>query len=291
VGIASAGEARVDSRGEITAFPANPFFRFRSFLPNRPSEPQDIIVDSKLWFSSPKNFNDPYEAKPALWFGQQGRLTREHIAAMFARLLPQVSPMKRQLFEKQAIPNFRGEGLRAYRKTMIAEVKAIFEKAALCCFFKDWRQHALWAYYADCHYGYCLVFDGDVSWSIKHSRLGPFQLVPMDVQYAETYPKIYLDWRHNGGDGWDVIEKALLTKSMSWKHENEAKILVPERPSQNISFPDEYLKAILLGIRTEAHQADRICEFAKSRPGGTIPVFKVTQQNNTFELGLTVISS
>lgn len=272
------------------AFPNEPFFRFRSFVPARPNEPREIICDSKLWFSSPNSFNDPFEAKPSFRFDQGGRLTREQLDTLYKRRFPHVPEKQRRILAKEARKRFRRpEDLRTHRSTMRNEISKSFNGTGLCCFFKEWNHHALWAYYADGHRGYCLVFDSAISWVVNNSHVGNLQLAPMDIRYQSEYPEVDLDWRQAGKDGWDVVETALLTKSLNWKHENEARIIVPECTAQNIAFPPSFLSMVILGIRAAPTDIDSVKKLAATRIHGKLPVLQVVQKIGTFELGLATL--
>lgn len=101
----------------------------------------------------------------------------------------------------------------------------------------------MWAYYSDEHRGFCIEYDIDKI--IKHLSLD-YDL-KVNVCYQETPPEINNGYYSDIFDNQKIIQFFHGTKSKSWKHENEIRLVLTQK--QLIPIPPDAVTGIYFGLR------------------------------------------
>jgi len=183
----------------------------------------DTIISSQLFFSSHKQFNDPYECRMIM-----NKLNEDEFITYYKGI------------------GFKDEHLKMYIDAFRKEPAALSERIfgayqkmldywGICCFSKVKDNVLLWSHYADSHKGVCLGFDYELmAKSIMHYE---------DVDY--TNEPFYFDIN----EPQKSISKALITKSNDWSYEEEVRFVI-ER-SKHTTFPLEALVEVNFGSRCE----------------------------------------
>jgi hypothetical protein len=202
-----------------------------------------LLRDQKLFFSDPKNVNDPWDCKP--WFDYRPMLEdpvkREHLIAFLRTLVSPdmlANPL-RTVYENS---------LRTDDNALIKDVETFSQnltreigKRRIYCLTPFPDSTLMWSHYSDNHRGICLEFDKD----------NPLIEKARPVRYSKTYP----EWTPQAADPLELV----LTKSMDWCYEREFRILAtsldgPTKLFGNfVTLPEGALTAIILGCESQDH--------------------------------------
>jgi hypothetical protein len=192
-----------------------------------------IIESNSLLFSTPLNFNDPFDLTNGLidvsfnkeilkkWIYRFGHLTRQE---------------KRDLFNKSI-----QSPSKAYEmfNTKLDEFK---RTAGITCFSKSYMKTLMWSHYADKHSGICLGFN------IVPIGMENFTL--LEVNYADNIkPLNFFVNKHNAFWYW------VYTKSSVWSYEEEVRAFYSDR-NGFVKFDKTCLKEVHFGLRTTKQQRE-----------------------------------
>lgn len=206
----------------------------------------EALMNNQFYSASLESLNDIQEAKIQI---------NEAQINLFDSLVKKMSPL------------VQDESLQSILNTFITEAK----KFGIYSLSKNYDNELLWAYYSNSHQGFCIEYDLDI--------LKQFQLNDeffSDVEYKEYLPIISLeDIQHDHF----VTKKLLATKSISWKHEEEFRIVTGV--SGLYHFYNRSVKSIYFGYRTPDNTIKLIMKILKGRG---IKYYKMNHKNDLYEL-------
>lgn len=215
----SMGAEKFVSRQTTARDNAGPIFRFRTFDREKDLNPDwqgytaSLMRDGLLYCSSPREFNDPWEARAA--FAAPGPHTDKAGEERFVkRCLGLCADQKHRDGMLAGLKKFGYATVVDEMQSVLANMMA---DIGIVSFAGKCDEPLMWSYYAGGHAGYCLQFD--------HTRVPICNAIR--VYYEEQYPTI--DWTHP--DDPPTTELVVLTKAKFWVHEREYRLIVPARPS------------------------------------------------------------
>ncbi|RKR82917.1 hypothetical protein BDD43_3110 [Mucilaginibacter gracilis] len=198
----------------------------------------DLLINPKLWFSNPKDFNDPFDNNIRL---------QEDLNEKELRLLAQ----GKDFIEKS---KFDEETLVAYFKKNPHKLNDIYEplkqlisNVGICCFSENYDNLLLWAHYANCHKGVSLEFDVKTmqEWFKEIKRVNYQESMP-DINILEVYKE-------------EILSSLPFYKSNHWSYEREIRIWI--KNSGLISFPMHAITGIAFGLKMTEDQITAICRL------------------------------
>lgn len=221
------------------------------------------LINGQLYFSSPKDFNDPFDCN----FKLSDEITNEQLITHY---------IKYKGTEDNNVSEFIIEKINSntnQKKQVIDLIlnmfKDIANKQGVCCFSMNPAELLLWAHYSDCHKGICLEFDFQI---LK----GVFQLSP--VIYSKNFPIINVF-----DDDLSIpLQKYFCTKSTHWKYEKEIRILMPKQGL--VRFPKEALKRVVFGLKTSEEEIVTIMRILKACGYGHVKCSRTSLSADKFEL-------
>jgi hypothetical protein len=169
---------------------------------------QDIanLSNSKIWFSKPERFNDPFDcaydiAMPAL--------TRADCEAI-------MDGLSKGEYNAARLARFSDDDLQRHVKAGIATAAAGELKGCggISCFSAIPDNLLMWGHYADSHRGFCLEYS---------TASDPLFQKAQKVCYSDTLPAFSIDGLKTGQ--FSEILKLLLTKAKCWEYEQEWRLL------------------------------------------------------------------
>lgn len=206
----------------------------------------EALMNNQFYSATLESLNDIQEAKIQI---------NEAQINLFDSLVKRMSPL------------VQDELLQINLNTFISEAK----KFGIYSLSKNYDNELLWAYYSNSHQGFCIEYDLDI---LKQFQLnGEFF---SDVEYKENIPMINLeDIQHD-----HVLTKKLLaTKSISWKHEEEFRIITGT--SGLYHFFNRSVKSIYFGYRTPDNTIKLIMNTLRGRG---IKYYKMNHKKDLYEL-------
>lgn len=137
-----------------------------------------------------------------------------------------------------------------------------FKDVGIYSLSKNYDNELLWAYYADGHNGFAIEYDVEiVKQSLNHNPY--IQLVyDFNVEYLLSVPKIGKEI-FNKKNTKETLVKFLGSKSLSWKHEEEYRLVFENKGLFDIDH--RAVIAIYFGYRMQDSEIDYIMNKLKGR--------------------------
>lgn len=186
-----------------------------------------IFVNKKLYFSTPKDFNDPFDCKINAVISDE-----DDFALSLAKYGSNEGVMP-------AIEN--GYDINN-------TIDKVLNSKGICSFSKKKDNILMWSHYADSHRGICLEFDITEDYD--------FFVFPIIIKYERGYPKI--DVSETRGN---VGKELLTTKYEGWQYEQEVRIY--KEAYREYEFKPTSLKAIYFGCKVEDSERKNLYEFIR----------------------------
>ena len=247
-------------------------YKFRSMLTEQDRRfAREIVVDSKLYFPTALQFNDPFEAAPAIAVDLRPDVLKRHLTAMIARQMPQADRARR----RQVLADM----LRQPRPTILRQAeeasRSTLAEIGFCSMAGNCDNILMWSHYAAAHTGICLGFQTE-----------PFEL---NVPMCRAYPVRYEPERpaHDPLSGMKPrrMFDLLLTKASFWSYEEEYRLIrrSPLEGPGHEPFPSDRLVSITFGMRTPPEVMALVHEWIRERRLD-VPLFQAQPDPALFAL-------
>jgi hypothetical protein len=207
---------------------------------------RDVIVRSRLWLSSPVDFNDPFELRVSVCSSGTVSTRRKRLDQL---LKTNGVPHKKR--EKQ-LSALTAKGDPEWERRFQAAFERNCADTGICSFAGNPRSILLWSHYGHEHHGVCFQFE------IARDPAVLFMAIPME--YSDEYPEI--DW-HN--DSFAQVRRILFRKAKHWSYEGESRILMPGAARSYIEFHPSALTAVVLGCRIDREAKPTIWRLLDER--------------------------
>ncbi len=226
---------------------------------------RQIIVDSKLYFSAPTMFNDPFDCQARFRVGDR--------QAFKARFRDQA----KQLASESGLPRKQrrqmtkgGVNPRELLKGITADTQRGIESEVRVLSLSATHDNILmWSHYTNGHQGVCLQF------RLEADR--GFFAGAQEVKYSHELPVADLL-----GEPMERVDKLMLTKAEEWRYEREWRVIRTDGIS-NLSFPPELLTGVILGTRISDANKKTVSEWVAQR-GSAIAIYQAVLRPREFGL-------
>ncbi len=136
----------------------------------------------------------------------------------------------------------------------------------------------LWAYYASGHTGFAIEYDIDkLKQSLNHNIYVPF-IFDFDVDYVKHIPVANI-LALRGGDPTPILKTYLGSKSLSWRHEKEYRLIVDGKGLFDIDY--RVVTGIYFGYRM---QEQEICFIMEKLKGRGLNYYKMNLLDRKYKL-------
>lgn len=181
----------------------------------------DIFESGTFWFSSPVNFNDPFDCK-----------VYPSTESAVKRAKEQLERNGGQLTENLVRTLVTDE-------TVIKAVDRVMNSKGVLCLTPHPDNILMWSHYADKHKGVCLELD---------VRACPeFFVYPVKVTYETEYPTFNLG---------EETHSIFATKYKDWAYEDEIRVL-KDKVGQH-KFAPLCLKSVIFGCRADEETKQKV---------------------------------
>jgi hypothetical protein len=211
---------------------------------------REIVVQSKLWLSSPTAFNDPFDMRAKFVFDASPEEKRARL-----RKFLQDEGKKHHEIER-LLP---GLMVKANAERLIPNLQKTTAEIGVCSFAGDPRSILMWSHYASNHEGLCLVFE--------ISRDPVIFLEAMAVEYSSDYPVVNWVKDFDGGGPLSIV----LRKHEGWKYEKERRIIKFHNANTHLKFGPLALRAVITGCRIRAETRAKLSTLISERTGDGLP--------------------
>ena len=238
-----------------------------------------IFVSNKVYFSSPDEFNDPFDCG----FGIQcvGKKNQQVIESEAWQVIREQNPqwsLEAQLdAAKQTSAKIHTD--RSERVCSISETKLADDTNHIAGVLSLSAQNdniLMWSHYADNHKGICIEFRTDIVHSL----------------FTEAKPVVY-DEELPRYDLYEVVTNEelrssvpwMLTKSPLWEYEKEWRVLDFETRNEPQAFPAECITGVILGCRIPASEREKVEQWVASL-SHDVTLYEAKQSDTHFRLSI-----
>ena len=239
------------------------------------------LLEEKIWFSNPADFNDPWDCRPFFYLPDENESDlKERYVEWFCARSADMPEEERAL---------KAKGLRedpAYLKRVVEKFSqlmttAIREQYRVYCLSTKSDSTLMWSHYANDHRGVCLEFrcDNEVFSSA------------MKMNYTDEYPL------------FDFASDPLLpliTKSRAWGYEDEYRVVALERfidPSVAVAgvirtkenflkLPRGALQSVIMGCMIERADADKLQQIIGQQFPRRVALRRAVRVPNRYSLAI-----
>lgn len=220
---------------------------------------RDIIVENRLFLSSPDDFNDPFDMQCQVIAKASKDKKRQRITELVDRNMPLYSREAKQRHINILCLKSNAE-LAKYAQVSF---NRIMGTAGVCAFADNAKHTLMWSHYADDHKGICLQFD--------IARDPRMFLQAISVDYEEEYPIV--NWLSL--DTSDNLMRVIFRKSPAWAYEEERRIMIPDRARTPINFLPASLTSVIVGCRCPLPAIDAIKTLLADRAAKGFPAVRL----------------
>lgn len=231
---------------------------------------KDMIVDQKVYFSKPSQFNDPFDCRPRISLGySESRYQQwiKNIVEQNSRSGSLSPSFKERLTRNIALMQKDPELRNQIFHDILDSDTAIFSMS------KTYKNLLQWSYYADSHKGLCLQYS-----------------IGSDFCGAQLYEVEYVRFRHvvdivKTAKNIEYMQKEVLraatTKGKAWSHEKEVRAI--RVGSGEYACPRPTLTAVGFGLKTSPANKTMVREWVE-QAGLSVDFFDMRDNPTNFGL-------
>lgn len=200
----------------------------------------ESLLNSELWFATPKSFNDPFDCKYDNQTPWNEELVRKHVCETISHTGEQVDP-------EDVVRSFKAEP-DLFSKYVSDRIKEVTSGQGVFCCSESAINVLMWSHYADKHRGVCIKLD-----------------ISKDINLFEHSHKVKYYWKYPKFDFFKENDLAnrLFAKSRHWEYEEEIRT-VKMKPGL-YKFNKECLKEIIFGINSNPKEIKIIKKIVESK--------------------------
>ena len=182
-------------------------FRYRSFSAYSLGE----LVNQTMWYSSPANFNDPFDCALTIDLRKFDESIEHAIGVGINR--GSINP---ELPKSKKLPT-------EVERQLYLQIRQLLRQSAtklgLCCFSEDPRSILMWAHYANDHKGFCVEYPSTENTNLSKEV--------SSVMYSANIPSLSIA-DLSPENSAKTVELLWRTKATCWRYEKEWRALAPE---------------------------------------------------------------
>lgn len=247
---------------------------------------EQTIIDSKIYFSNPSNFNDPWDFRPTLSLGiLDDPNVREKSVQWFSDVGRAWNANLSDAEHTERTTRMRSH--RRFLESFIQECSqrmpdATFARCRVYCLSTKPDDMLMWSHYASSHAGVCLEFDC----RIRHFGGA------LRVNYCKDYPTYDLS-----DNDFSTILLPWLTKSDAWSYEDEFRMIsqevrtMPPPPfgvlvTRNglLRIPSDSLRSVIIGCSTRPEVEARIRRLVAARVHPPVALKRAVRKPDRYEI-------
>jgi hypothetical protein len=221
------------------------------------------LLESKtLWFSSPKDFNDPFDCNINLIDFTPSEMD---IVKLINEKVEGNRSLRRKEIQKNKQNSYR------IKKQMAEQFQEVFYNSGVCCFSEVNDNMLMWSHYADNHKGICLKFSSTIS---------DIATMTAKVKYSENFEKV----KYFSGDSYSIFH-LVFSKFDNWSYEKEIRAF---RLFHNgkVEFEIQHLEEIIFGCKMEKKEIENIKNITQKLGYFHIKFRQAIKTNSSFKINI-----
>jgi hypothetical protein len=226
-------------------------YKYRSLSGNSQNHTFRIIAHGKLFYASPRDFNDPFDCQ-------------------FSVTMREAPLSEKGISKKDELKSFAEQWLRDETN----------QDTAILSLSEVNNDILMWSHYADCHTGICLqlkIPKSNKLYKVQYSQTRP------QFFFADAREQDRDDARFR-----DAIIGTLTTKSLHWEYEREWRCIDFDGPGER-PLPERMLTGIIFGCRTSDLDKEMVKAWIEFR-GHPIDLFQAVEKDGEFALEVVEVA-
>jgi hypothetical protein len=240
---------------------------------------KNVLLENQLFFTSPKDFNDPFDCRIPYDFSLLDDDTKINMY-----LAQKENDSKNTISQenlKKLIKDFelklRNQAVKVQEEYNTLYFDGVDKHFGVLSLSERWDSILMWSHYADHHRGYCVGF-----WEEKLRKnfyvSGGQVIYPKDNSFPRLSPI--------GDDIENMIQQSH-AKSSDWSYEKEyrlAKIFYPEiaTTTDRIQlYPDHFISEIVIGLTASPQTKEELIQIGKIK---NVEVYECIKKPFKFEI-------
>ncbi len=239
---------------------------------------EDMLRNNRVWFSSPLNFNDPFDCRCVY----DVRNTREEIVLRKAAFLNKRNgaSLSNALVEAEnEIPSDERE-LERWQKQQIDGHSRRAANTGILCLTQVYDNFIMWTHYAKDHTGICIKFHVRDTRAEDHID---FIAGALPIDYADRCPQI----NFVKDAPIDIVRKAFLTKATPFRHEFEWRIVKYDQCAGLKPIPEGIISEVILGCQVDPAVRERVVNACEEYDGD-VDIVQASLDPETYGLQMEV---
>lgn len=233
----------------------------------------DALRKQKLWFSSPRYFNDPFDCVANINFED---VLYNNLQKTFYQICEE--NLADKLINLEEFIGYRDWIIKRKSKIYAENIQKLIDSMFICCFSEPYNLASLrmWGHYANSHKGFCLEYDTKDICKMFNS----FEIMPIlyNNEYSFTIPK------DNKYDIRKFQMELIYTKAYEWNYEKEWRLCIYNTDKMGVSgflSPFTVPKSAFLGCKIENRLKKDLLEICFQMK---ITPYEVYMTPNTYKL-------
>lgn len=245
-----------------------------------------IILENKIFFSSVKNFNDPFDSTVPLRYDIG---TNDQIFDLLVKLIRNDNSnltddeVKRIARNEMRYDDVRG--VNRIQNTINNQRELIATKIGIFSASYRFDSILMWSHYSNLHKGLCIRINCEKfnDYIENECPKNDCIIVWGNAEYKKDYP--ILNPFEMSDD--DQIMKSLLIKSKIWIYEKEIRFILFTYSNKELTLHDGIIDQIMLGCKISKDDKRELKDFSKNK---NIELIQAFRKENTFGIGFIKVN-
>jgi Protein of unknown function (DUF2971) len=217
---------------------------------------RDLLVRSRLWLSSPDDFNDPFDMSVSMVAKGTAKERRER----FINIMKTNGIKYKERMQQVKTYMHEPEGALIKRLQDVYNDQA--QRIGVFSFAGDPKNILMWSHYGKDHTGVCIQFE--------RAHDIPIFCGALSVEYTEKYPEV--NWLK---EFQESLGKIILLKHKGWEYEDEHRIIRPNQARTYLKFKPESIVRIIIGCRASEETINAIKDLLEERKNAKLPSIQI----------------
>jgi hypothetical protein len=218
---------------------------------------EDMLRNNRIWFSSPLDFNDPFDC--CCVYDIQN--TREEIVLRKAEFLAKKGAFRSDALSRAEadIPQHPSE-VEKWQEQQAAVLSRRAANTGILCLTSICDNPIMWTHYANKHTGICIVFRVR---DVDEEQHLDFIAEAQRIVYVDRCPvtNVIRD------EGMEIVRKAFFTKAAPYSYETEWRIARYDDGPGLKPMPRGIIGRVILGVKIESAARNRIIKACADYDG------------------------
>lgn len=252
------------------------FYKYRSMSGSSAKWVEQTICDNEIYFAPATSFNDPFDLRPVFSLTESRRVQLKEYERLLQKFEPHLSRSERRESARQTVSSALSKENIEKTVTRIQQTHTdhITKEVGILCVSTKRDDILMWSHYADSHRGICLEFDGNFAF-MAHAQKVKYSSERQPINPYKDSPD-------------EMLQKALLTKSIHWSYEAEWRLIryIGRGPGA-VKFRPPNLTGVIIGAQAKAATVQSIGTWVR-KSESPITIYRATANKTHFSLDITI---